>query len=271
MRARTVARHAGWLLLLLNGGPAHAVTVVVTPEPKAPAAAALVVPAAAPQAAPKAEPKAEPKAAPQAAPQAAPKAEPKTAPQAAPKAEPKAAPQATAPVTATPEAAEYALWSTLVAQGLGAEAKTIVIAAHTSKETTTVVPFGSNIEDLAKRLETTPSLLNRWLAMNEAASGLERHFELSMNYELLGETERTTLFADPDPATNWRQFKNRFPDAPGLLRLSRVAFDATAQNALVYVEFNCGATCGSGRLIRAHRVGKTWSLQSGELIWIAGP
>ena len=73
-----------------------------------------------------------------------------------------------------------------------------------------------------------------------------------------------------DPATGWARFRKRFPAAPGLLRVSRVAVDDPQLQALVYVEFACGPECGTGRLIRLARSGEAWLVQSGELVWVAG-
>jgi hypothetical protein len=57
-----------------------------------------------------------------------------------------------------------------------------------------------------------------------------------------------------------------------VVRLSRVAFDAQHLQALVYLEFQCGPECGSGRLVQIARdPSGRWQVQSGELIWIAGP
>ena len=175
------------------------------------------------------------------------------------------------PLSDTPEPEEYALWSQIISHGLEQGAQRVVLALKTSADLRAIVPPGAKLEEVAKRLETTPELLSRWVALNQEPAPLERNFTLSLPYVLLDERIRAELFRSPDPALGWRQFAAAYPGAPGLLRLSRAALDDAGQNALVYVEFHCGARCGSGRLIRAQMGAKGWQLLSGELIWVTGP
>ena len=175
------------------------------------------------------------------------------------------------PLSATPEPEEYALWSAVIGHGLDKAAKAVVIGHKTTADLRGVVPPGAKVEDVAKRLETTPALLSRWVALNQEGAPLERNFKLPLPYELMDEKARNELFKGPDPAESWQRFASAHPGAPGLLRVSRAALDDPGQNALVYVEFQCGARCGSGRLIRAQLGPKGWQLLSGELIWVLGP
>lgn len=175
------------------------------------------------------------------------------------------------PLSPTPEPEEYTLWSAVISHGLDPSAKAVVLAQKTAADLRGVVPLGSKVEDVAKRLETTPQLLSRWVALNQEASTLERNFKLPLPYVLADPKALAELFKGPDPTESWQGFAAAHPGAPGLLRLSRAALDDPGQNALVYVEFQCGARCGSGRLIRAKLGPKGWQLLSGELIWVTGP
>ena len=175
------------------------------------------------------------------------------------------------PLSNSPEPEEYALWSQIISHGLEQGAQRVVLALKTSADLRAVMPPGAKLDEVAKRLETTPELLSRWVALNQEAAPLERNFKLALPYVLLDERVRAEIFKSPDPAEGWRQFTATYPGAPGLLRLSRAALDDAGQNALVYVEFHCGARCGSGRLIRAQLGAKGWQLLSGELIWVTGP
>lgn len=169
------------------------------------------------------------------------------------------------------DVAQYAVWSALIGHGLPADTRQIVIAAQTTTDTNPVVPPGANVDALANKLELAPPLVRAWLKANEQRETLAPRFALKAQYVLLDDEARAKIFAGEDPVANWARFKQRFPDAPGILRLSRAAFDPFQQQALVYLEFTCGPACGSGRLIHAARDGKGWKALSGELIWIAGP
>lgn len=170
----------------------------------------------------------------------------------------------------TPTADEYAVLSAVIAHGLPPDTKAIAIAARTTTQPETVVPPGADLQALATQLETTPALLYYWTNLNREAATLEAKFTLKPTVELVDDTLRAKIFAGDDPAAGWARFRKRFPHAPGLLAVSRVALDDTRTAALVYVEFACGPACGTGRLIRLSRVNTTWAVLSGELMWVAG-
>lgn len=178
----------------------------------------------------------------------------------------RAALAASAPVTP----AEYEVLSAVVGHGLDAQTRSIAIASQTTGDPAAIVPPEADLAALAEKLETTPGLLATWAALNRERSTLEPKLTTTVHYELVDEALRAKLFAEDDPVTGWARFAKRFPHAPGLLRMSRVALDDARMNALVYVEFACGPACGTGRLIRLARAGGTWQVLSGELMWVAG-
>jgi hypothetical protein len=165
---------------------------------------------------------------------------------------------------------EYTVLSQVIGHGLPADTQAIVISAVTTGDPNSLVPADADLEALAKKLDTAPGLLAGWAGLNQQQSPLEARFTLAAKYDLLDESLRKKIFAGEDPATGWARFRKRFPAAPGLLRVSRVAVDDPQLQALVYVEFACGPECGTGRLIRLARSGEAWLVQSGELVWVAG-
>ena len=56
----------------------------------------------------------------------------------------------------------------------------------------------------------------------------------------------------------WRDFERRNALAPGSVSVSRIGFDPSGSQALLYVDFACGSLCGSGRFVLLERVGSTW-------------
>jgi hypothetical protein len=167
---------------------------------------------------------------------------------------------------------EYACLSDVLQNGLGANAKQAVIAATTTGDPSKIVSSDQTIDVRAAELNTSGELLREWALRNESTFPLTRELSLSVPYSLLTEGDRDLLFRGDDPIASWKLFYARYPESPGLIRVSRVAFDATRTHALVYIELQCGAECGSGRLVQAMRTaGTPWRIEFGELIWIAGP
>ena len=170
----------------------------------------------------------------------------------------------------TLDPAEYEVLSLVINHGLPAETRAIAISAMTTGDPGSLIPVDADLEALAKRLEIPPGLLAAWTGLNRQRSPLARKLTLRARYELVPDALRAKIFEGEVPAQGWARFRARFPEAPGLLGVSRVALDEARLNALVYVEFACGPECGTGRLVRLARVDGVWQVQSGELLWVAG-
>lgn len=167
--------------------------------------------------------------------------------------------------------AEYALFSAVLNHGLDRTATQAVIADTTTGDPARIVT-GSVTDARAQELGTTPELLREWSRLNQRTFVLAREFTLPLPYVLLTEGDRDLLFRGDEPVAGWRLFFERYAGSSGVIRLSRAAFDTPGTHALVYLEFQCGPECGSGRLVQLTRdAAGAWQVDGGELIWIAGP
>lgn len=167
---------------------------------------------------------------------------------------------------------EYAIISSVIKHGLSNDAGSIVIDESTTGETVNLIDPGQTIEALAKELGTTPPALREWSRLNQDRYRLRQQLALDGKYHLLAGAERLEIFNGADPDVNWQQFRERFPDAAGIIRVSRPSTDAIANSALLYLEFECGANCGSGRLINlVQTVPDQWQVTTGTLVWITSP
>ena len=169
-------------------------------------------------------------------------------------------------------ASDYEVLSALLAHGLDSTTRKAVIADQTTGAAAGITVNLHNAEAEAARLGTTPALLREWSRLNERVFLFEKKFTLRVPYDLLADFERETLFQGDDPEAGWSRFFRRYPVSDGIVRLSRPAVDDTRTTALVYLEFQCGAECGSGRLVSLTRLpGQVWQVTGGELLWVAAP
>ena len=169
-------------------------------------------------------------------------------------------------------AAEYALYSALLNHGLDPASKQAVIADVTTSDPARIVTGGPPTEARAQALNTTLELLHEWWRVNQRTYPLSAKIKLRIPYVMFKEADRDLLFRGDEPIAGWRLFFARYAGSSGVVRLSRVAFDSQNTHALVYLEFQCGAECGSGRLVQLMRdPAGNWQVEGGELIWIAGP
>jgi hypothetical protein len=167
---------------------------------------------------------------------------------------------------------EYACLSDILGHGLDRDTKQAIIADQTTGDPAAIVGGSRPTEARALELNTQLELLREWARLNQRAYPLTANFKLSTPYSLLTESDRDLLFRGDNPEAGWKLFFARYVGSPGILRVSRVAFDSTRTHALVYLELQCGPECGAGRLVQAKRApNAAWEIEFGELLWVAGP
>lgn len=167
---------------------------------------------------------------------------------------------------------EYAIISAALSHGIGGDVQRIVIDGRTTGLVVNISPPDTTREDLAQELGTTAYALDEWARVNRERHTLQTELTTTTPYTLLDPAQRDELFNDDDPRVNWTRFGAAFPDANGIVRVSRPGIDDAAGVALLYLEFECGHECGSGRLINlALDATESWQVTSGSLIWITSP
>lgn len=174
--------------------------------------------------------------------------------------------------TTTLHDVEYGIISTVIDHGVDDGAGNIIIDGVTTGETVNIIDPARRLDELAQELGTTVTALREWSTSNRRRYILRENLTIDGKYLLLDKSERSRLFNDENPTVNWRQFHVRFPQAAGIIRVSRPGIDGTGKAAVLYLEYQCGAQCGSGRLINLiQTAGGQWQVTTGELIWITSP
>lgn len=165
---------------------------------------------------------------------------------------------------------ELGVWSALINHGLEASTKMVVLADQTSGDPAAIARDASISANIVKQLDLPPSAFADWQRRNMRIDALDATLKLNVSYQVLDAKTRKALFEGVAPATGWENFFKRFAGAPGLLRLSHVGFDDSFGHALVYVEHECGAECGTGHLFHL-RVSPNgaWQVQGGVTVWMA--
>ena len=164
---------------------------------------------------------------------------------------------------------ELGVWSALVNHGLEASTKMVVLAGQTTGDAAAIARDATTIASIVKQLAVPPSAFADWQGRNARVDAIDAALKLSVSYQVLNTKTSKALFAGVAPGTGWENFFKRFPGAPGLLRLSHVGFDDTLSHALVYVEHECGAECGTGHLFHLSlAAGGSWQVQGGVTVWM---
>lgn len=93
-----------------------------------------------------------------------------------------------------------------------------------------------------------------YLAENKTPRTLVRSFKLKNTYVLLPLQEWQGLFQK----SNWRPFWKRYGEGGGYTRLSAVGFDRSRTKAMLYTDYACGSSCGSGGYKLFTKFGGRW-------------
>lgn len=160
--------------------------------------------------------------------------------------------------------------SALIVHGLEANTPLVVIAGRTTGDPAAIAADDAVEDAIAGGLGVPLRALENWARRNAAPHPIERALDLPVSYQMLDDETLGELFDDVDPQTGWQHFFERFPGAPGIVRLSQPGYDDSLSQALVYVEHQCGAECGAGRLVALSRDDAgVWRVDGGAIVWMS--
>ena len=110
-----------------------------------------------------------------------------------------------------------------------------------------------------------------FLSRNEQSSQLENRFSPYGTEVLLVDNDYLNNYFDggEDLDLEWRNFHEAHQNSYGYLHFSRVGVNAQIDKAIVYVEFHCGGTCGSGTVYLLSKVDSTWKIIADDTLFNA--
>ena len=112
-------------------------------------------------------------------------------------------------------------------------------------------------------LETADS----FRARNDAAYPLRPDMVIGAGYVLLSQNNKTQLFNQNQDG--WQLFYEKYPDTPGITSLSRVGFNYTLDQALVYAGTQSQWLAGAGYYLLLKKVNGTWIVDQQVMTWIS--
>ena len=164
---------------------------------------------------------------------------------------------------------EIRVLSALINHGVTPDTPIVVIADRTTGDPATVASDGDTALAIVENLGIPKATLDDWSFKNIVAHVINQPLDIEVSYKMLSEITLNELFGDVEPETGWNKFFARYSGAPGLLRVSRAGFDDSFSHALVYIEYQCGAECGAGRLVHLARATEgEWNVQQGAVVWL---
>ena len=158
-------------------------------------------------------------------------------------------------------AQEELVWSKILSTIAGERHRLVVVEDSADLLVSDAVDRQLMLERLAALREET---VESFVRVNAVPRALPEFQSLGIAVEHAGAADLAPFRAAADPDEYWRRFYARYPDSPGLVRLSRVGFDRAREQALVFVYHICGGRCGTGGYVLLSRAGEQWEVV-GEL------
>lgn len=104
-------------------------------------------------------------------------------------------------------------------------------------------------------------------ARNTSAQVLGPDMQLGGPYTLLSQTARNQIFSQNQ--SGWDIFYNRYPQAPGITTFSHAGFNASFDQALVYMGTQSNWLVGAGYYYLLKKVEGIWSIDQQVMIWVS--
>jgi hypothetical protein len=196
-------------------------------------------------------------------PTATPVPEPTAIPEPTVTPEPTAIPGPTVTPPPEIETEEYAVYSAMIQQNpigfnLGSS---ILIREQTV----------AGLDTLEMALERAPPLparlVDSYRSRNAALYTLDPNLDVELDYALIPEEEFEKILRRG--GSDWVRFRERYPEANGVVSFSRVGFGEKEDEALVLMGFVCGDLCGAGGLYLLVKEDGNWKIQESLIEWIS--
>lgn len=163
---------------------------------------------------------------------------------------------------------EAAVFAAVINHGLDRGAKSLVIAETTTGDAAALAGDAERSTAITTELGLPPAVFADWARRNTRFDIIDRPLTIGVTYQMLGMKTLREIFAKDEPKAGWQAFFARYPEAAGLIRLSHAGFDETGQHALLYLEHQCGADCGTGRLVYLQKTMDGWTVNNATLVWM---
>ena len=177
--------------------------------------------------------------------------------------------KAPAPCESGLAANEYAVYSAAIEEfSKGREGKSVVIYDRTEDVSD---PAGATSEWVRRCEafvpETDKAMLDSYRERNREPLVLARNFAHGRGYFLASTAD---LIEIPNDKIRSEGIGARYRGAFGLVRLSRVGFDAGMSRAVVYISrILCGLGCGEGACMVLVREGCAWKVKDKGGVWMS--
>ncbi|HQU90959.1 MAG TPA: hypothetical protein PLK77_01610 [Pyrinomonadaceae bacterium] len=149
-----------------------------------------------------------------------------------------------------------------------------IVIRHRTRSEYAWSPEKENWEQVKIRLNAlSDDTIAGYEAVRKTEAALKMKFEIPLKYLLLSDSNLREIFSSPNEhqrtPEQWEEFYKLYPKSAGFNSFSRVGFDKTRRNALVYFVNWCGPLCGTGTYVHLENGEKGWVVKQSAGMWIS--
>lgn len=161
---------------------------------------------------------------------------------------------------------EYIIYSTIINSFHNLDAtKTLLIVDHTYDP----APPEDIFEEYKRQQPPylAKATLNDYRQKNAKQNQLTERFDIRHKHALLSKDDYDETFKEG--CSGWCKFQEKYPESSEYMRFSRVGFNRTGTQALIYVIHGCGGLCGSGGYVLLAKQDGIWRIQKWMNAWVS--
>jgi hypothetical protein len=161
---------------------------------------------------------------------------------------------------------QYPIYSVVLEHYVTNKTKLLVIRNETSKDLSEEYRGDDANDDLVKILRSIApqDTIDDYTFQNGESAVLQDLFALSVRCRLIDARKLSG-----DGLDWWSTFQKLYPLASGVMTLSRIGFSEDLNQALVYVEYNCGFLCATGVYFSLEQKDGAWRIIKEHMRWIS--
>ena len=121
------------------------------------------------------------------------------------------------------------------------------------------------------RLRTlTEETIQGYESARKGEADLKSKFDIPLKYLLITDKQLKKVVPHPNGSMeSWTEFYKLYPKSAGYNSFSRVGYDKSRRNALVYFVNWCGTACGTGTYVLVEKGESGWVVKDAAGIWIS--
>lgn len=146
--------------------------------------------------------------------------------------------------------------------------ESVVLMDQTATGPGGISDLSSVVDSISKQIKgVDPVTMQRFTARNDKPYPLSTHMNIGIPIQFISQEDLRQIFNINQDG--WQMFYERYPGTPGITTLSRVGFNDTMDQALLYLGTQSNWLAGAGYYILMLKTDGVWKIDQQVTAWIS--